>query len=76
MGNRHFLFDAKIRHELAAKEYNFIKHGFVDVVMIRCMMGQFCRMLHGKGGVPGKVLTRSNESTSAYCMNNVAELFR
>ncbi len=51
-------------------------HGFVDVVLIRCMMGQFCRMLHGKGGVLGEVLTRRNKSTGAYCKNDVAELCR
>jgi hypothetical protein len=33
-------------------------------------------MLHGEGGVLGKVFTRSNKSTSAYCKNDVAELFR
>ncbi len=51
-------------------------YGFVDIVLIRCMKGQFCRMLHGKGGVLGKVLTRSNKSTGAYFKNNVAELCR
>ncbi len=51
-------------------------HGFVDVVLIRCMMGQFCGTLHGKGGVPGEVLKRSNKSTGAYCKNNVSEICR
>jgi hypothetical protein len=51
-------------------------HGFVDVVLIRCIMGQFCRTLHGKGCVPGKVLTRSNEGIGLYCQINVSELCR
>ncbi len=48
-------------------EFDFIMHGFVDVVLIRCVMGQFCRMLHGKGCVPGKILTRSNKGIGWYC---------
>ncbi len=41
MGNRSFPFDARIRLELVAKEFDFVVYGFVDVVVIRCMMGQF-----------------------------------
>ncbi len=72
MGNGHFPFDAQIKLELVAKEFDFITHGSVDVVMIRCMMGQFCRMLHGEGCVPSKVLTRSSEGIVLYCQNNVS----
>jgi hypothetical protein len=76
MGNRRFPFDALIRLERVAKEIIFVMHGFVDVVLIRCMMGQFCRMLYGEGGVPDKVLTRSNEGIGLYFQNNVTELCR
>jgi hypothetical protein len=38
-----------------------VTHGFVDVVLIRCMMSQFCCRLHGKGCVPGKVLTKGTK---------------
>ncbi len=48
MGNRSFPFNACIRLDLVAKEFNFVAHGFVEVVDIRCMMGQFCRTFHGK----------------------------
>ncbi len=74
MGNRCFPFNAWIRLELVAKEFNFVMHGFVDVLMIRCMMGQFCRTLHGKGCVPSKVLARINEGINSYCQNDVSEL--
>jgi hypothetical protein len=76
MGNRHFPFDAWIRLELVAKEFNFVTHGFVDVVMIRCMMGQFCHTFHGKGCVPGKVLARSNKGIGLYYKNDVSQLCR
>jgi hypothetical protein len=68
-GNRRFPYNARIRLKLVVKKIHFVMHGYVDIVLIRCMMGQFCRMLHGKGGVPGKVLTRSNKSIALYCKN-------
>jgi hypothetical protein len=61
VGNRSFPFNAGIRLELVAKEFDFVAHGFVDVVLIRCMMGQFCRTFHCEGCMPGEVLARSNE---------------
>ncbi len=73
MGNGHFPFNALIWLELVMKEFDFVMHGSVDVVLIGCMMGQFCRTLHGKGFVPGKVLTRSDEGISLYCQNNVSD---
>jgi hypothetical protein len=51
-------------------------HGFVEIVLIRYMMGQFCQMLHGNGCVPGEVLIRSNKGIGLYCQNNVSELCR
>ncbi len=48
MGNRSFPFNARIRLDCVAKEFDFVVHGFVDVVLIRCMMGQFCRTFHCK----------------------------
>ncbi len=76
MGNGSFPFDARIRLELGAKEFNFVAHGFVDVVLIRCMMDQFCLMFHCKGCMPGKFLARSNEGIGLYCKKNVSELCR
>jgi hypothetical protein len=58
------------------KEFDIGMHCFVDIVLVGCMMCNFCHALHSKGGVPSEVLTRSNKSTSACCKNNVAELFR
>ena len=43
------------------KEFNFVVHGFVDVVLIRCMISQFCLTFHCKGCMPGEVLARSNK---------------
>jgi hypothetical protein len=40
------------------------------------MMGQFCRMFHCEGCMPGEVLARSNKGIGSYCKNNVSELFR
>jgi hypothetical protein len=76
MGNGHFPFDARIKLELVVKEFDFVTHGSVDVVLIRCMIGQFCRMLHGKGCVPSEVLTRSSKGIGSYCQKNVLELCR
>jgi hypothetical protein len=76
MGNWHFLFNAQIKLELVAKEFNFVMHGSVDVVLMRCMMGQFCHMLRGEGCVPSKVLTRSSKGISLYCQSDVSELCR
>ncbi len=76
MGNGHFPFDARIELELVAKEFDFVTHGSVDVVLIRCMMGQFFCMLHCKGCVPSKVLTRSSKGIGSYCQNDVPELCR
>ena len=67
MGDGCFPFDAQIELELVTKEFDFLTHGSVDVVLIRCMMGQFCHMLHGKGCVPSKVLTRSSKGIGSYC---------
>ncbi len=66
MGNGHFPFGAGIRLELVVKEFDFVMHGSVDIVLIGCMMGQFCRTLHGEGCVPGKVLTWSNKGIDLY----------
>jgi hypothetical protein len=74
MGNEHFPFNAQIELELVAKEFDFLMHGSIDVVLIRCTMGQLCCMLHGKGCVPSKVLTRSSKVIDLYCQNNVSEL--
>ncbi len=76
MGYRSFLFNAGMRLKLVAKEFDFVAHGFVDVVLIRCMMGQFCRMFHCEGYMPGKILARSNRGIGLYCKNNVSELCR
>ncbi len=61
---------------LSQKKNDFVMPGSVDVVLIGCMMGQFCHTLHGKGCVPGKVLTRNNKGIGLYCQNNVLELCR
>ncbi len=58
------------------KEFDFIVHGFVDVILIRCMIGQFCHTLHGKVYVLGEVLARSNGGIGLYCKNDVSELCR
>ncbi len=76
MGNRRFPFDAQIKLELVAKEFDFVMHGSVDDVLIRCMMGQFCHMLHGKECVLRKVLTRKSKGIGLYCQNDVSELWR
>jgi hypothetical protein len=76
MGNGRFPFDALFELELVVKEFDFIMHGFVHSVLIRCMMGQFCHMLHGEGCVPSEVLTRSSKGIGSYCQNNVLELCR
>jgi hypothetical protein len=34
MGNKHFPFDAWIRLELVMKEFHFVAHGSVDVVLM------------------------------------------
>jgi hypothetical protein len=56
VGNRSFPFDARIKLELVTKKIIFVTHGSDDVVLIICMMGQFCRTFHCEGCVPGKVL--------------------
>jgi hypothetical protein len=76
MGDGCFPFDAQIELELVTKEFDFLTHGSVDVVLIRCMMGQFCCMLHGKGCVPSEVLTMSSKGIGLDCQNNVSELCR
>ena len=76
MGNGCFPFNAQIELELVAKEFDFVTHGSVDVVLIGCMMGQPFRTLHGKGCVLGKVLIRSNKGIGLYCQNDVLELCR
>ncbi len=76
MGNGSLPFDARIRLDLIAKEFDFVAHGLVDVVLIRCMMGQFCRTFHCEGCMLGKVLAKSNKGIGSYFKNDVSELCR